>query len=69
MLNVTLKAAGKSPLQCHGIRIGSTLEYQLHNIPFDVVKIKGRWVSDSFLLYLHRHAQILTPYMQAQPIL
>ena len=69
VLNTALRTAGKSPLQGHGIRIGSTLEYLLRNIPFDVVKVKGRWASDAFLLYLRRHAQILAPYMQAQPIL
>ena len=67
VLNIALKAAGSSPLQGHGIRIGSTLEYLLRNIPFEVVKVKGRWASDAFLLYLRRHAQILAPYMQAQP--
>ena len=66
-LNAALKAQGRTPLQGHGIRIGSTLEYLLHNIPFNVVKVKGRWASDAFLLYLRRHAQILAPYMQAQP--
>ncbi|KIK74671.1 hypothetical protein PAXRUDRAFT_174969, partial [Paxillus rubicundulus Ve08.2h10] len=38
-------------------------------IPFDVVKVKGRWASDAFLVYLRRHAQILAPYMQAQPVI
>ncbi|KIK98422.1 hypothetical protein PAXRUDRAFT_134233, partial [Paxillus rubicundulus Ve08.2h10] len=50
-------------------RIGSTLEYLLRNVPFDVIKVKGRWASNAFLIYLRRHAQILTPYMQAQPSL
>ena len=67
VLNLALKSAGKSPLQGHGIHIGSTLEYLLRNIPFEVVKVKGRWASDAFLVYLHCHAQILAPYMQAQP--
>ena len=54
-------------MQGHGIRIGSTLEYLLRGIPFDVMKVKGRWASDAFLIYLTKHAQILAPYMQAQP--
>ena len=66
-LNAALKAEGRVPLQSHGIHIGSTLEYLLRNIPFDVVKVKGRWASNAFLLYLQQHAQILAPYMQAQP--
>ena len=49
-LNTALKAQGRTPLQGHGIRIGSTLEYLLRNVPFDVVKVKGRWASDAFLL-------------------
>ncbi|KIK75675.1 hypothetical protein PAXRUDRAFT_18786 [Paxillus rubicundulus Ve08.2h10] len=68
-LTSALKAAGKPPLQGHSIHIGSTLEYLLRNIPFDVVKVKGRWGSDAFLVYLRHHAQILAPYMQAQPSL
>ncbi|KAF9228760.1 hypothetical protein BS17DRAFT_792836 [Gyrodon lividus] len=51
----------------HGIHIGSTLKYLLHNIPFNVVKIKGCWASNAFLMYLHHHTQILAPYIQASP--
>ncbi|KAG1865710.1 hypothetical protein C8R48DRAFT_705741 [Suillus tomentosus] len=68
-LATATRAAGHEPLQGHGIRIGSTLEYLLRNIPFDVVKIKGRWASDAFLIYLRKHAQIMAPYMQAIPTL
>ena len=35
--------AGLEPLQGHGIRIGSILEYLLRGVPFDVMKVKGRW--------------------------
>ncbi|KAF8839498.1 hypothetical protein BDN67DRAFT_997256 [Paxillus ammoniavirescens] len=69
VLASTLKASGRPPMQGHGIRIGSTLKYLLRNIPFDVVKVKGRWASDAFLIYLRHHVQILAPYMQAQPSL
>ncbi|KAF8546229.1 hypothetical protein OG21DRAFT_1427676 [Imleria badia] len=69
LLASALKASGRPPLHGHGIRIGSTLEYLLHNLPFNVVKVKGRWGSDAFLAYLHCHAQILAPYIQAQPSL
>ncbi|KIK73836.1 hypothetical protein PAXRUDRAFT_20455 [Paxillus rubicundulus Ve08.2h10] len=37
----------------YSIRIGSTLEYLLWNVPFDVVKVKGHWASNAFLVYLH----------------
>ena len=51
----------------HEIQVGSTLEYLLRGIPFEVVKAKGRWKSDAFRLYLHKHTQIMAPYMQADP--
>ena len=51
----------------HGIRIGSTLEYLLRGVPFDIVKAKGRWQSEAFKGYLQKHAQIMAPYMQAEP--
>ncbi|CAA7270000.1 unnamed protein product [Cyclocybe aegerita] len=68
ILTTAARAAGLEPLQGHGIRIGSTLEYLLRGIPFDVMKAKGRWASDAFLVYLRKHAQILAPYMQADPV-
>ena len=65
----TLKTANKRMglirLKGHRIWFGSTLEYLLCNIPFEVVKVKGHWASDAFLVYLRNHAQILAPYMQA----
>ena len=61
------RAAGLEPLQGHGIRIGSTLEYLLRGVPFDVMKAKGRWAGDSFLLYLRKHAITIAPYIQAAP--
>ncbi|SJL07018.1 uncharacterized protein ARMOST_10361 [Armillaria ostoyae] len=66
-LHKAFKDAKMEPLQGHGIRIGATLEYLLCGIPFDVVKTIGRWKSDAFTLYLRKHAQILAPYMQANP--
>ena len=61
------RVASLEPLQGHGIRIGSTLKYLLRGVPFDVMKVKGRWSSDAFTLYLRKHAQILAPYIQAAP--
>jgi hypothetical protein len=62
------RAANLEPLQGHGIRIGSTLEYLLRGVPFDVMKVKGRWAGDSFLLYLRKHAVVIAPYIQATPV-
>ena len=61
------RAASLELLQGHSIRIGSTLEYLLSGVPFDVMKVKGWWSSDAFTLYLRKHVQILAPYIQAVP--
>ena len=62
------RATGLEPLQGHGIRIGSTLEYLLRGVPFDVMKAKGHWAGDSFQLYLRKHAVVIAPYIQATPL-
>ena len=51
----------------HSLRIGSTLEYLLRGVPFEVVKQIGRWSSNSFTLYLREHGRILAPYLQTNP--
>lgn len=61
------RAAGLEPLQGHGIRIGATLHYLLRGVPMEAMKVMGRWSSDAFMRYLRKHAQILTPYIQANP--
>ena len=66
-IGLATRTAGLEPLQGHAIRIGATLEYLLRGVPFEVMKAKGRWSSDAFLIYLTRHAQVLAPYMQATP--
>ena len=57
----------RDPLQGHVIRIGATLHYLSQGIPLEAMKIMDRWGSDAFLPYLRKHAQILTPYIQAMP--
>jgi hypothetical protein len=66
-LATAARDAGKDPLQGHGIRIGATLFYLLHGMPIEAMKVMGRWSSDAFLRYLRKHAQILTPLIQADP--
>ena len=61
------RTAGLEPLQGHGIRIGSTLEYLLRGVPFDVMKAKGQWAGDASQLYLRKHAVVIAPYIQAEP--
>ena len=60
-------AAHLEPLKGHSLRIGGTLEFLLRGVPFEVIKTMGRWKSDAFQLYLRKHAQILAPYLQANP--
>ena len=64
---VVAHAAGLEPLQGHSIRISTTLFYILQGTPMEAVKVMGRWSSNAFLQYLWKHAQILTPYIQADP--
>jgi hypothetical protein len=54
-----------SDLEGHSLQIGGMLEYLLRGIPFDVVKTMGRWSSNAFKIYLHDHAVIIAPYIQA----
>jgi len=66
-LRKALKEAGRPIKHGHSIRIGATLEYLLRGVPFEAMKGIGRWSSDSFSRYLRKHAQILAPYVQANP--
>jgi len=68
-INAAAAATGLEPLQGHGIRIGSVLEYLLRGLPFEVVRTMGWWSSDAFVLYLRKHATILAPYIQSTLIL
>lgn len=52
----------------HGIRVGSTVEYLIQGLTFEVVKTKGRWRSDAFQGHPRKHAQIMAKYVQSQPI-
>lgn len=64
-----VKWVGLGNLNGHSLRIGGTLEYLLHGVPFDVVKAMGRWSSEAFTVYLYKHALILAPYLQESPTL
>ncbi|KAF8965396.1 hypothetical protein BDZ97DRAFT_1658909 [Flammula alnicola] len=69
-LNVAMAGAeGWTNIQGHSIRIGSVLEYLLRGVSFEVVKVHGHWSSNTFLLYLRQHADILAPYIQNSPVL
>ena len=57
-INKTAATKKIPKLPGHGIRVGSTVEYLKRGIPFDVVKAKGRWQSDTFRGYLRDHAKI-----------
>ncbi|TFK21596.1 hypothetical protein FA15DRAFT_707116 [Coprinopsis marcescibilis] len=64
-INKVARLAGMEVLKGHSIQIGAALEYLLRGTPFNVVKVKGRWASNAFLVYLQKHAQILVLYIQA----
>jgi hypothetical protein len=66
-LSTAAEKAKLPELKGHSIRIGSTLEYLLRGLPFDVMKVKGRWNSDAFHEYIRDHARVLAPYMQSSP--
>ncbi|KAG2347097.1 hypothetical protein BDR05DRAFT_974171 [Suillus weaverae] len=68
-LNTVSACLGIEPLKGHGIRVGGTLEYLLHGMPFEMVKSMGCWSGDSFVLYLQQHAVVLAPYLQDTPVL
>ena len=59
--------AGLPQIKGHSIRIGATLEYLLRGLPFDVMKVKGRWNSNACHKYLCNHAKVMAPYMQTAP--
>ncbi|KIJ09900.1 hypothetical protein PAXINDRAFT_86812, partial [Paxillus involutus ATCC 200175] len=64
------KQCGLADLKGHSLWIGGTLFYLLKGIPFDVVKVMGRWAGEAFVLYLRHHALVLAPFLQAnQPLL
>ena len=67
-INEIIKDTGLEKIPGHGIQVGSTLEYLLRGVPFEVVKAKGRWKSDAFKGYLRDHAQIMAPYVQSNPL-
>ena len=58
-------AAGHELLQGHSIQIGSTFEYLLWGVPFDVMKVQGRWAGDSFWLYLRKHVKAQWAFCQS----
>ncbi|XP_006454248.1 hypothetical protein AGABI2DRAFT_58700, partial [Agaricus bisporus var. bisporus H97] len=59
VVNAAAKEAGFGPLQGHGIRIGSTLQYLLAGLSFEAMRTKGRWASDAFYIYVTRHAEVI----------
>jgi hypothetical protein len=63
-IKAAAEAAGCPMMAGHAFRIGGTLHYLLRGVPFDVVKVIGRWASDAWQKYLREHAEILSPYLQ-----
>jgi hypothetical protein len=59
-INFTVKKVSLNLMQGHGLRIGGTLGYLLRGVSFEVVKSMGRWSSNTFALYPHKHAMIMS---------
>lgn len=55
----------KTRAKAHSLHMGATLEYLLRDLSFEIAKIKGRW--NSFAKYLQCHAQVMAPFVQANP--
>ena len=47
-LNKATQAARLNHVHGHSICIGATLEYLLHGVPFNIMKVKGQWASNVF---------------------
>jgi len=63
-LKVAALVASTTLVPGHSIRISSTTHFLLSGLSFDAVRVKGRWASDSFILYLRRHTEIMAQYLQ-----
>lgn len=72
--NDVWSTAGFPVTQGHSFRIGGTTEYLLRGVDPEVVKVMGRWSSDSFLRYwrcldlvIPLHAELLDPSATPPP--
>ncbi|EJD44540.1 hypothetical protein AURDEDRAFT_65153 [Auricularia subglabra TFB-10046 SS5] len=66
-LGTAAAAAGVPAPRGHSVRVSSTTHYLLNGLSFEAMRIKGRWASNAFMLYLRRHAEIMAPYLQERP--
>jgi hypothetical protein len=57
-------AEGISRITGHSFRIGGTTELLRRGVPPDVVKMAGRWSSDSFLRYWRKKEDILPQHVE-----
>ncbi|KAF5387865.1 hypothetical protein D9615_000293 [Tricholomella constricta] len=72
--NSILAGVGFPPISGHSFHIGGTTHFLLADVPPDVVKLMGRWSSDSFFRYWHcleiiapLHAELLQPLFDHVP--
>ncbi|KAF8621910.1 hypothetical protein AX15_007405 [Amanita polypyramis BW_CC] len=56
-----LLTKAKDAIQGHSIRIGSNL---LRGMPFEALKVKGRWFGDTYTKYPRAHAEIMASFIQ-----
>ncbi|KAG0692929.1 hypothetical protein DFH29DRAFT_985628 [Suillus ampliporus] len=62
--NSVWAAQGLPHISGHCFHIGGTIELLLHNVPPHIVKVMGRWSSDSFLCYWH-NLEHIAHFMQS----
>jgi hypothetical protein len=61
--NNVVVAAGLPPIFGHSFRIGGATELLLMGTELDVVRVQGRWMSDSFLEYWRKIDEILPLFL------
>ncbi|KAG2059214.1 hypothetical protein BDR06DRAFT_874683, partial [Suillus hirtellus] len=62
-INNASVCAGSGETKGHRIHIRETFEYLLWEVPFESVKTMRHWSSNTFVLYLWKHAVIMTSYL------
>jgi hypothetical protein len=63
-VNTVWAAHGLTRITGHSFRIGGTTELLRRGVPPEVVKMAGRWSSDSFLRYWRKPEDILPQHIQ-----
>lgn len=63
-INQVFREQGLKELKGHSFRIGGTTELLCMGVSPEIVKVAGRWASDSFLRYWRKHKLILPKHIK-----